>query len=143
MRDLPAGKLAPSLWNNGPNWWLVELADAAAVRSMEPDLPAIAVLTRASDAVGLAVYGRADAADHHLAVRAYCPADNIPEDPVPAASTPASRRHRAGACLRDGRYNRLQGRDLDRDGRVKGSRCRGEVWIGGQVQAVIRGSVDW
>ena len=36
----------------------------------------------ASHAVGLAVFGRAQAADHDLAVRAFCPADGIPEDPV-------------------------------------------------------------
>ena len=37
-----------------------------------------------------------------------------------------------------------QGRELRRDGRVEVRvDAEGEVWIGGQVQAVIRGSVDW
>ena len=147
LRDLPLGALAPALWNNGPNWWLVELADADAVRGMRPDLAAIAALTRASDAVGLAVYGRADAADHHLAVRAYCPADNIPEDPVTGSVNAciAAQLHRAGALPgADDRYVASQGRELGRDGRVEiRVDAEGEVWIGGQVQAVIRGSVDW
>ena len=147
LRGLPPGKLVPALWNNGPNWWLVELADAAAVRGMRPDLPAIAALTAASNAVGLAVFGRADGPDHDLAVRAYCPADGIPEDPVTGSANAsiAALLHHAGASpLADGRYIASQGREMGRDGRVEVQVDRGnEVWIGGQVQAVIRGSVDW
>ena len=147
VHGLSLGKRKPALWNNGPGWWLVELADAAAVRSMAPDLPAIAALTRASDAVGLAVFGRADAPDHDLAVRAYCPADNIPEDPVTGSVNAciAALLHREGGLPgAGGRYLASQGRELDRDGKVEIQvDGHGEVWIGGQVQSVIRGSVDW
>lgn len=147
LQGLPRGKLAPALWNNGPNWWLVELADAAAVRAMRPDLPAIAALTTASNAVGLAVFGRADDPDHDLAVRAYCPADGIPEDPVTGSANAsiAALLHHAGALPgADRRYIASQGREMGRDGRVEVQvDHENEVWIGGQVQAVIRGSVDW
>ena len=147
LRGLRPGKLAPALWNNGPNWWLVELADATAVRAMRPDLPAIAALTTASNAVGLAVFGRADDRDHDLAVRAYCPADGIPEDPVTGSANAsiAALLHHAGALPgADRRYLASQGREMGRDGRVEVQvDHENEVWIGGQVQAVIRGSVDW
>ena len=152
LQGLQPGKIAPALWNNGPSWWLVELADAAAVREMRPDLPAIAALTTASNAVGLAVFGRASGSDHDLAVRAYCPADGIPEDPVTGSANAsiAALLHHAGALPgTDGRYVASQGRELGRDGRVevrvdhRNVDHRNEVWIGGQVQAVIRGSVDW
>lgn len=147
LGDLPLGTLAPALWNNGPNWWLVELADADAVRGMAPDLLAIATLTSASNAVGLAVFGRAGASDHDLAVRAYCPADGISEDPVTGSANAsiAALLHRNGALPgAGGRYLASQGRELGRDGRVEVQvDAEGEVWIGGQVQAVIRGSVDW
>lgn len=147
LQGLPRGKLAPALWNNGPNWWLVELADAAAVRAMRPDLPAIAALSIASDAVGLVVFGRADGSDHDLAVRAYCPADGIAEDPVTGSANAsiAALLHRSGSLPGTaGRYLASQGRELGRDGRVE-VRVDGDggVWIGGKVQAVIRGSVDW
>lgn len=141
------GAMAPALWDNGPHWWLVELADDHAVRSLQPDLPAIAALTRASGAVGLAVFGQTPAgSDHALAVRAFCPADNIPEDPVTgsvnaciAAALHAQARLPAG----DG-YVASQGRELGRDGRVEIHVDEdGEVWIGGQVQAVIAGSATW
>ncbi|MDR6840008.1 PhzF family phenazine biosynthesis protein [Pseudoxanthomonas sacheonensis] len=147
LQGLPRGKLAPALWNNGPNWWLVELADAAAVRAMRPDLPAIATLSAASDAVGLVVFGRAEGSDHDLAVRAYCPADGIPEDPVTGSANAsiAALLHHAGALPgAEGRYIASQGRELGRDGRVEVQvDYENEVWIGGRVQAVIRGSVDW
>jgi PhzF family phenazine biosynthesis protein len=147
LQRLPRGRLGPALWNNGPDWWLVELADAAVVRTMQPDLPAIAALTNASNAVGLAVFGRAHASDHDLAVRAYCPADGIPEDPVTGSANAsiAALLHHAGALPgAGGRYVASQGRELGRDGRVEVQVDRAnEVWIGGQVQAVIRGSTDW
>lgn len=141
------GTLPAALWNNGPSWWLVELADAAAVRTLTPDLAAIAALTTATDAVGLAVFGRSRDDDHALAVRAFCPADNIPEDPVTGSVNAciAAALHAAGALPgHDGRYIASQGRELGRDGRVHVQvDGDGEVWIGGRVQAVIRGGVDW
>ena len=145
--QLPLGALAPALWNNGPCWWLVELANADAVRQMQPDLPAIAALTIASDAVGLAVFAHAKEQDHDLVVRAYCPADGIPEDPVTGSANAciAAMLHHADSLPgRGGRYVASQGRELGRDGKVEVEvDGEGDVWIGGQVQAVIRGSVDW
>ncbi|MEO6103971.1 MAG: PhzF family phenazine biosynthesis protein [Pseudoxanthomonas sp.] len=147
LHGLACGSLGPALWNNGPNWWLVQLADATAVRSMLPDLPAIASLTRASQAIGLAVFGRADASDHALAVRAFCPADGIAEDPVTGSvnASIAALLHRNNALPAAGNsYIASQGRELGHDGKVEVQvDDDGEVWIGGQVQAVIRGSVDW
>ena len=148
LAGLQRGALAPALWDNGPRWWLVELADAAAVRAMQPDLAAIAALTVASGAVGLAVFGRARPGDdHHIAVRAYCPADNIPEDPVTGsanASIAACLAHAGVLPGADGCYLASQGRELGRDGRVRIQvDADGEVWIGGQVQQVIAGTLAW
>ena len=75
--------------DNGPRWWLVELADEAAVRAMQPALAAIARLTQATDAVGLAVFARCPQAEHDLVVRAFCPADGIDEDPVTGSANAA------------------------------------------------------
>lgn len=148
LAGLARGALAPALWDNGPRWWLVELAGAAAVRAMQPDLAAIAALTTATGAVGLAVYGRAPAgADHDLAVRAYCPADNIPEDPVTGSANAcvAAQLAQAGALPGAGeRYVASQGRELGRDGRLEIEvDADGEVWIGGEVQLVIEGGLRW
>lgn len=146
LASLPRGALAPALWDNGPLWWVVELADEAAVRGMRPDLAAITELTRDS-AVGLAVFASAQGGDADIVVRAFCPADGIPEDPVTGSANAC-----IGAALAaagrlpggNGRYVASQGREVGRDGRVEVQvGADGEVWIGGRVQAVIRGQVDW
>ena len=137
-----------ALWNNGPSWWLVELENEEAVRRLTPDLAAIAALTQATEAVGLAVFGRASSGSgYQLAVRAFCPADNIPEDPVTGSVNAciAAALQAAGALPgSSGHYIASQGRELGRDGRVA---LRvdddGDVWIGGQVQLVIDGQVTW
>ena len=146
-RNMRLGALEPALWDNGPRWWLIELADAEAVRTLQPDLAVIATLTEATGAVGLAVHAPDDRDGHHLAVRAFCPADNIPEDPV-TGSAQASIGARLAAAGRlpghEGRYVGSQGRELGRDGRVTVRvDAEGEVWIGGQVQPVIRGDAVW
>lgn len=145
--NMRLGGLEPALWDNGPRWWLVELADADAVRHLQPEYAAIAALTIATGAVGLAIHADDEHAGHHLVVRAFCPADNIPEDPV-TGSAQASIAARLAAADRlpgrGGRYVGSQGREMGRDGLVQ---VRidddGEVWIGGPVQPVIRGTVHW
>ena len=146
LAGLRRGPGAPSLWDNGPQWWLVELADEAAVRAMTPDLAAITALTRHGE-VGMAVFALPAVADRPLVVRAFCPADGIPEDPVTGSANAAIAAALAQAGRLPGRagaYIASQGRELGRDGRVEVRvDDAGEVWIGGGVQAVIRGSVDW
>ncbi|KPN20929.1 phenazine biosynthesis protein [Xanthomonas sp. Mitacek01] len=147
LRSMGAGDAAHALLDNGPRWWCVDLVDAAAVRALSPPLPEISALCLASDAVGLAVCGRSDADDHALAVRAFCPQDGIPEDPVTGSANAAIAawlhmdRAETGEVIR---YVASQGRELGRDGRVEVEiDPAGEVWIGGAVQAVIRGTFDW
>lgn len=142
------GALAPALIDNGPLWWVVELADEAQVRTMAPDLAAITALTGGTDAVGLAVFGRAAAgSEHALAVRAFCPADGIPEDPVTGSANAAIAAwlHQNQALGELGpRFLASQGREIGRDGRVHiHVDAEGEAWVGGCTQTVIRGSLDW
>lgn len=147
LAGLARGALPAALWDNGPHWWVVELADEAAVRTMRPDLAAISALTLHDGAVGLSVFARSQTAGHDLVVRAFCPADGIPEDPVTGSANACIAAALADAGRMpgaDGRYVASQGREVGRDGkvevRVDGN---GEVWIGGRVQAVIRGHVHW
>ena len=151
LDGLAPGTIAPALWQNGPRWWVVQLADGDAVRAMQPRLGDIAALTIASGAVGLTVHGRATSEGHDIVVRAYCPADNIPEDPVTgsanaviAASLQAHGLLPTADAGGGGRYIASQGREIGRDGRVEIEvDADGDVWIGGQVQSVIRGEFDW
>lgn len=143
LHGLARGALAPVLYDNGPRWWLCELASETVVRSHRPDLAAIAGFTSATSAVGLAVF--ADAADRHgdyaRVVRAYCPADGIAEDPVTGsanASIGALLQH-AGRIGAGTSYVASQGREVGRDGRVTVHIADDGVWIGGTSITVIDG----
>jgi PhzF family phenazine biosynthesis protein len=140
---------ALELWDNGPRWWLLEAAAAAAVRDLRPDFTAIAAWTNATASTGIAVFAVEPAADHDVVVRAFCPGDavNVPEDPVTGSANAL-----VAACLaqrgrlpgRDGRYVASQGREVGRDGRVQlHVDPAGDVWIGGHVQPVIDGMLAW
>ncbi|MBW8366293.1 MAG: PhzF family phenazine biosynthesis protein [Arenimonas sp.] len=142
------GALLPALIDNGPQWWVVELADEAQVRTMAPDLAAITLLTGATGAVGLAVFGRsAPGSAHALAVRAFCPADGIPEDPVTGSANAAiaawlHHNDALGALGRE--FMASQGREVGRDGQVHiRVDADGDAWVGGSTQTVIRGALDW
>ncbi|MFT4248198.1 MAG: PhzF family phenazine biosynthesis protein [Pseudomonas sp.] len=139
----------PALWENGPAWWLIEARSAELVRGLRPDFSAIAAWTDTDAAVGVAVYAAEPRDTHQIVVRAFCPGDaaNVPEDPVTgSANALIAARLAAEDRLpgRDGRYLASQGRELGRDGRVELTLDGdGEVWIGGQVQPVIDGRLDW
>ncbi len=142
LADVP-----PALVSNGPAWWCVQLADEASVRAMTPRLPQLAALTRATEAVGVAVFARGDSDDPMLVVRAFCPADGIPEDPVTGSANAAIAAHllRSGALAGLGRrYWVSQGREVGRDGRIDIEiDSDDEVWIGGRTQTVISGTLAW
>lgn len=139
------GSLGAALVNNGPIWGCVELADEAAVRSLQPDLDAISTWSTASAAVGLAVFARCRDQPYAIVVRAFVPADGISEDPVTGSANAAiaAWMHSASAlpapCFRSS-----QGRELGRDGVVEIQvDAQGQVWIGGQTQTVITGEIEW
>lgn len=137
------------LWHNGPSWWLVEAASSTRARSYKPDFAAIAAWTNATGSTGVAIFADEADADHDLVVRAFCPGDavNVPEDPVTGSANAL-----IGALLHSqgrlpgsgGHYLASQGRELGRDGRVQVRvDDEGDVWIGGAVQQIILGQLDW
>jgi PhzF family phenazine biosynthesis protein len=143
LAGVTRGALPPQLWDNGPRWWLVELAEADDVREHHPNLAAIAALTAATRAVGLAVHASADADDHQRVVRAYCPADGIAEDPVTGSANASigAQLLAAGRLSVGDRYVASQGRELGRDGLVEVRIAADGVWIGGTSVTVIDGMV--
>lgn len=145
--NMSQGHLTPTLMNNGPLWWCVELAGEAAVRELKPLLAEIALLTQASHAVGLSVFAKSSSLDYQLVVRAFCPADSIPEDPVTGSANAAiaALLYEKQALDNIGRrYTASQGREVHRDGFVQVRvEDDGEVWIGGKTQTIIEGSLSW
>ncbi len=130
---------------NGPTWLTGELADAAAVRALRPDMAAVATLCMELDAVGACVFGRGEGAGTgaDMAVRAFCPADGIPEDPVTGSANAAigSYLHALDGLETCGlHFIASQGREVGRDGHVEVTvQGDGRVAIGGRCVVVAEG----
>jgi PhzF family phenazine biosynthesis protein len=141
--ELPAS--AAHCIDNGPLWIVCDLGQAPAVRALAPDLATIAALCTARGAVGVSVFGAQEDGDAAMAVRAFCPADGIPEDPVTGSANAAigALLHQTGALARYGRrYVASQGREVGRDGRVevRVDQATGAVTIGGRCVVGVRGT---
>ena len=135
----------PALLDNGPHWWLCDLQKASRVRTLKPDLPAIKQLCEEHAAIGVAVFGQERDGSAHMAVRAFCPADGIPEDPVTGSANAAVMA--LLAARQDNRYGNSyvasQGREIGRNGYVTVRRAAdGAITIGGQCVMVIKGELE-
>ncbi|MGN6312155.1 MAG: PhzF family phenazine biosynthesis protein [Rhodanobacteraceae bacterium] len=131
---------------NGPWWIVADLREESAVRALQPDMPAVAALTTRLGAVGVCAFGRSRKLGFAMAVRAFCPADGIPEDPVTGSANAAiaAYLHATGRLAEFGkRYRASQGREVGRDGVVEVAVDEeGGVWIGGECATVVSGSLD-
>lgn len=140
------GDVSISLVDNGPHWWVCDMAEASRVRALKPDLSAIAALTEQHGVIGLSVFGQEHGGIAKMAVRAFCPADDMPEDPVTGSVNAGIM---ALLAERGDRrfgfdYVASQGREVGRDGyvHVKRDTASGAITIGGRCALVIRGELD-
>ena len=136
------------LVDNGPHWLLCDLREAAVVRALQPDMHAIAAICLGNSAVGVSVFGRERNGAAAMAVRAFCPADGIPEDPVTGSANAAIMAMLAERGDPDGygpRYLASQGREVGRDGVVEVSRHTGSgaITIGGRCVVGVRGELQF
>jgi len=143
----PLGSLPPARMAGGRSWWVVELADEAALRALTPEWDAVATLAEATDSMGVFAYARSQGQAWDLAVRAFVGNGRRFED---AASGAANAVLAAWLDRRDALpgtahgYVVSQGREVGHDARLTlRIDDHGDVWSGGQVQTVIRGTLDW
>lgn len=144
---LPSGELPPALMDGGRRWWLAEARDEASLRNAMPDWEAIAALARATESMGVLAFARCSGSDYQVAARAFVGGPAMFED---AASGAANATLAAWLALRgalpgqDGRYRVSQGREVGYDARLDMQvDPEGEVWSGGRVVSVVRGTIDW
>jgi PhzF family phenazine biosynthesis protein len=147
LSGVALGALPPAQVDAGRRWWLAELANEATLRELRPNLEAITTWSRLSDSMGLCVFARCPGKPYQLAVRAFAPAFGISEDPASGAANAtisAWLRH-AGALDSIGReYTVSQGREIGRDARIDlRVRPNDAIWVGGETQTVIRGTIAW
>ncbi|WP_374318438.1 PhzF family phenazine biosynthesis protein [Pseudoxanthomonas kaohsiungensis] len=144
---LPLGELPPALMDGGRRWWIAEARDEASLRNAMPDWEAIAGLARGTDSMGVLAFARCSGSDYQVAARAFVGGPAVFED---AASGAANATLAAWLSLRDalpgrdGRYRVSQGREVGYDARLDMQvDAEGEVWSGGRVVSVVRGTIDW
>jgi PhzF family phenazine biosynthesis protein len=135
----------PAAFRNGPNWLFAQLPDEEAVASLQPDLSAIAALSREHGITGVAVFAFAGG-EFAVHVRCFAPAFGVPEDPVTGSANAALPAYLARYSLLDrtGReYVATQGTELGRDGRVYVSVLddEGRAEIGGNACTVVEGEI--
>jgi PhzF family phenazine biosynthesis protein len=146
------GRLAPGSTGQlvaiGPRWLTLMLADAAAVRALAPDMPAVAAVSRKLRATGITVFapvrGPSEGGEHDVVVRSFAPGEGVPEDPVCGsgnAAVGASLQHAGVAIGAGGRHVASQGRELGRDGyvSVRIDPATHRVWIGGAAVTCVDG----
>ncbi|NIJ85344.1 PhzF family phenazine biosynthesis protein [Xanthomonas arboricola] len=144
----PRGSLPPALMDGGRTWWVVELASEAALRGLQPDWDAIAALAESTGSMGVFAYARAAApGTYDMAVRAFVGNGRRFEDAASGAANAVlaawldSRQALPG---KERRYVVSQGREIGFDALLElRIDANGDVWSGGQVQTVIRGTLDW
>ncbi|MBB4730637.1 PhzF family phenazine biosynthesis protein [Xanthomonas arboricola] len=148
VRGWRLGSLPPALMDGGRTWWVVELASEAALRGLQPDWDAIAALAESTGSMGVFAYARAAAPGaYDLAVRAFVGNGRRFEDAASGAANAVlaawldSRQALPG---KERRYVVSQGREIGFDALLElRIDANGDVWSGGQVQTVIRGTLDW
>ncbi len=147
LKGYVPGALPPVLMDGGRRWWIAELVDEASVRSLVPRWEAVSALARGYEAMGLCVFARTPGRDYDLVVRALVGQPAQVEDAASGAAnaTLAAWLHHSNALPHaDGRYVVSQGREVGHDARLElRVDAEGEVWSGGQVQTVVRGTLDW
>ncbi|MGV8959594.1 MAG: PhzF family phenazine biosynthesis protein [Stenotrophomonas sp.] len=156
-RDTAAGVLPPGLaalahpdqppvlWNNGPDWWVLETASEIELRRYQPETDAIAALPGTGKLAVFAPAARPDVGYQYV-VRAFAPGVGINEDPVTGSANALVAAHLlAQGRIKPGvQYRASQGRELGRNGEVHVQvDADRHVWIGGEVQPVIEGRIDW
>ncbi|XHH28706.1 PhzF family phenazine biosynthesis protein [Xanthomonas euroxanthea] len=148
LRGWPLGGLPPALMDGGRTWWVVELASEAALRGLQPAWEAIAALAESTGSMGVFAYaGAAAPGAYDLAVRAFVGNGRRFEDAASGAANAVlaawldSRNALPG---KERRYVVSQGREIGFDALLElRIDANGDVWSGGQVQTVIRGTLDW
>lgn len=138
---------APAAIAVGPTWLVALMEDVESVRRLEPDMTAVAKLSRDLDVVGVSVFSIGSGSGPAVHVRSFAPAEGVPEDPVCGSgnATVAAYLAQTGILAQVGEaYVASQGTEMGRDGEVfvrvrDGGR---HIQIGGRAVTVIDGHIS-
>ena len=132
-------QIQASAWlDNGPRWLALWLDSACTVLTLDPDHATLKTL-----GVKVGVCGPHPAAhDAAIEVRAFAAATGVLEDPVTGSLNASLAQWLIGLGALPASYTAAQGTRLARTGRVAIEQdMQGQVWVGGDVQEVMRGEI--
>lgn len=133
--------VAMSWADNGPGWVGVDLGSAQAVLDVVPDIAAFADLK--VTVIGRHDEARASELGADVEVRAfYADGRDFGEDPVTGSANAALAQWLIGTGALPDSYVARQGSVIGRDGRVHIEAADGEVWVSGDAETRIHGTVD-
>jgi PhzF family phenazine biosynthesis protein len=131
-------QLRASQWLHiGPKWLGLLLDSAESVLAIEPDHAALKTLAD----VGV-VGPYAPGGECQFELRAFAPADGVPEDPVTGSLNAGVAQWLIGAGIAPARYLASQGQRLGRAGRVSIEQEGRTVWVGGHSVSCVRGELS-
>ena len=123
--------------DNGPGWCALLLDSAAAVLEARPDFARL-------QGLNLGLVGAHDAdRDADFEVRAFVPSLGVPEDPVTGSLNASIGQWLTAAGIASKRYVAAQGTVLGRAGRVFVQAEGDELWVAGDTNTSISGSVSF
>jgi PhzF family phenazine biosynthesis protein len=138
-------KSAPGIVNVGPVWVVAQIADAASVLGLRPDLARLAEFERRLGVTGLTVFGAYEEGDFAIEVRTFAPSCGVEEDPVCGSGngSVAAFQWARGLLAPSGQsYIASQGQCVGRAGRVKVTvDANGKARIGGECVTCVEGSI--
>ncbi|MBW4047740.1 MAG: PhzF family phenazine biosynthesis protein [Proteobacteria bacterium] len=136
---LPLQQVRASAWlDNGPRWLALWLDSASTVLALDPDHATLKALGAKVGVCGPHLQGHEAAVE----VRAFAAATGVPEDPVTGSLNASLAQWLIGLRALPTCYTAAQGTRLARTGRVAIEQdTQGQVWVGGQVQEVMRGEI--
>jgi PhzF family phenazine biosynthesis protein len=138
VRDI----VSASIVDVGVVWFTIQLRSAAAVLHLDPDMTLMAAL-RDGGQTGICVFGLYEGGPSAVEVRAFAPAQGVPEDPVCGSGNGCvAAVIRRQEVLSVSGYAASQGCRLGRDGRVEIEYdADGTIWLGGTAVTCIDGSI--
>ena len=128
----------------GPTWITGEVASAAELAALKPDLAAIAQFATDLEATGVTVFAESKEPGAQIHVRSFAPGHGIPEDPVCGSGNicVAAYLRATNQLERFGnRYVARQGMQMGRDGRVSVHVGLEDIHIGGRAVTCVEGSI--
>jgi len=134
---LARGDILDHQWvDNGPGWCAVRLATAERVLQLRPDYTQLRGLS-----LGVVAPHAAGSSDAQFEVRALIGQGPGYEDPVTGSLNASLAQWLVGSGVAPPQYVAAQGAALQRAGRVHVHQAGSDIWIGGDVCAVVTGTV--